>query len=673
MDGWITIGTKLDSKELEKSLKNEENKLKRFEKEAEKLLNKKVKIEMDLQQIEASKVLLKEVTDEELKTAQTQEQVDAILKDEAIQAKILDESYKSTNKELGGINKKINDNAGMQEVTKQNIEEITQKMQNLKNVSKFKGTIDNIGTSIQNVTKKVVRWGLAVFGVRSAYMIVRQAMSTLSQYDEQLAADIQYIRFAIAMTLERFIKPLVEWIFKLLQYVNYLTMAWFKLNLFEKATVSAFNKSNKSAEKLKKTLAGFDEMNILSDNNSNSSDIGGIPSQDLSNMQNFKAPKWLEWIKDHGEEIKNIIIGIAAALALIKFADLLTWGAELTGILGGLMQIGIIVIGVELLYTALTGRELISDIKEIIKGLEDLKKIREDSSKQSKSTKKNTKELIKTYKEAEKTVGVTKEQTKNYVDTLLNGVETNDSLVKSLEKQKSWLGVLNGDNQKINKTQKTYNETIKEQLDELKRLYDNGQLNTEQTKKYKEMLEKQIYTVENSNTSLSKNSEEYKENTKKVKELKDELERITGKKYEIKSYLIEPRIDPVQRVINELMKGFGIPVEFIVGKIGSSGGGYSSGGGRHGATGLMYYPKLAVGGIINKPGTGVPYRNSIIGERGMEAVVPLTDSQQMALLGEAIGKYITVNATIVNSMNGRVLNRELQKIQNQTSFAMNGR
>ena len=45
----------------------------------------------------------------------------------------------------------------------------------------------------------------------------------------------------------------------------------------------------------------------------------------------------------------------------------------------------------------------------------------------------------------------------------------------------------------------------------------------------------------------------------------------------------------------------------------------------------------------------------------------------MALLGEAIGKYITVNATIVNSMNGRVLNRELQKIQNQSSFATNGR
>ena len=37
---------------------------------------------------------------------------------------------------------------------------------------------------------------------------------------------------------------------------------------------------------------------------------------------------------------------------------------------------------------------------------------------------------------------------------------------------------------------------------------------------------------------------------------------------------------------------------------------------------------------------------AIAGESGREGVIPLTDSQQMALLGEAIGKYININATI---------------------------
>ena len=55
----------------------------------------------------------------------------------------------------------------------------------------------------------------------------------------------------------------------------------------------------------------------------------------------------------------------------------------------------------------------------------------------------------------------------------------------------------------------------------------------------------------------------------------------------------------------------------------------------------------------------------------MEGVIPLTDSQQMALLGEAIGKYITVNLTNVNQMNGRVISRELKTIENESVFASN--
>lgn len=81
--------------------------------------------------------------------------------------------------------------------------------------------------------------------------------------------------------------------------------------------------------------------------------------------------------------------------------------------------------------------------------------------------------------------------------------------------------------------------------------------------------------------------------------------------------------------------------------------------------------KMAKGGIVNLPSRGVPLGNAIAGERGMEGVIPLTDSQQMALLGEAIGKYITINANITNTMNGRVLSRELQKIQNEEAFGSN--
>ena len=92
---------------------------------------------------------------------------------------------------------------------------------------------------------------------------------------------------------------------------------------------------------------------------------------------------------------------------------------------------------------------------------------------------------------------------------------------------------------------------------------------------------------------------------------------------------------------------------------------------RGNAKGAIYYPpKLAVGGIINQPGRGVPL--AMGGERGAEGVIPLTDAQQMQKLGEAIGRYITVNASITNTMNGRVISRELKQIENEENFAFNG-
>ena len=89
--------------------------------------------------------------------------------------------------------------------------------------------------------------------------------------------------------------------------------------------------------------------------------------------------------------------------------------------------------------------------------------------------------------------------------------------------------------------------------------------------------------------------------------------------------------------------------------------------------GIIYpnLPRLASGGIINMPGRGVPLARARGGENGAEGVIPLTDSQQMMLLGEAIGKYVTINANIINSMNGRVISRELQRVQNDSDFAYN--
>ena len=82
-------------------------------------------------------------------------------------------------------------------------------------------------------------------------------------------------------------------------------------------------------------------------------------------------------------------------------------------------------------------------------------------------------------------------------------------------------------------------------------------------------------------------------------------------------------------------------------------------------------PRLAKGGIINMPGRGVPIGNAIVGEKGQEGVIQLTDSQQMELLGQAIGKYININANIPIYVGNRQIAREMKKINAEDNFAFN--
>ena len=106
------------------------------------------------------------------------------------------------------------------------------------------------------------------------------------------------------------------------------------------------------------------------------------------------------------------------------------------------------------------------------------------------------------------------------------------------------------------------------------------------------------------------------------------------------------------------------------------GTGYAKGGITYGyAKGGIAYPRLqyfANGGIINQPGRGVPLTQAIGGEKGQEGILPLTDSQQMDLLGQAIARHMNINLTNINQMNGRTISRELKKIKAQQDFATNG-
>lgn len=78
-------------------------------------------------------------------------------------------------------------------------------------------------------------------------------------------------------------------------------------------------------------------------------------------------------------------------------------------------------------------------------------------------------------------------------------------------------------------------------------------------------------------------------------------------------------------------------------------------------------PKLALGGIVNRPGRGVP---AIIGEAGAEAVLPLENNTEwMDILADKISGG---NITIPITLDGKRIATYVVDIQKKKAFAMNG-
>ncbi len=232
------------------------------------------------------------------------------------------------------------------------LDNLNQKQANLNktDLSNIQKNIDDIGNGISKAVSKVGKWALAVFAVEGACSLVRNAMGTLSQYNEKIATDIEYIQFALASMLQPIIERLIGLVVKLLQYINYIAQAWFGVNLFANASASSFDKARgstkkmaKDAKEMNKSLAsGIDEITNLdmqnnSDNSNGDSGIGGIksPSFDLSGLDG-EVPEWLEWIVKNKDLILSVMAGVAAGL--------LAWKLGLSGLKS--LGIGVAVAGV---------------------------------------------------------------------------------------------------------------------------------------------------------------------------------------------------------------------------------------------------------------------------------------------------------------------------------------
>lgn len=474
---------------------------------------------------------------------------------------------------------------------------------NKTDLSGVQKSIENVGKSTSKVITKMGKWALGIFAIESAYGFVRQAMASVSEYNEQISSDVEYIRFAMASMLQPVIEGLISLAYKLLTYVNYIAKAWFGVDLFANASANAMNKSAKSAEKMKKSLAGFDEMNVLNDNGSTGVMGAVAPSFDLASPEDAQIPSWIQWIANNKDIVIAGLMGISGALIAVHLGLTLIQGLGIGIILAGIVTLiqGIVDFIKDPSWTNFL--TILQGIALVVSGIA---------------------VLLGGWIVALASLGVA---IVSYV------IKNWDKVKEILSEVGSWV----------------YDNIIKPVGDFFVGLWD-GIVNGVKTA---------VQWVKGAFSSV-------------VSFFSNLIQKILGLFKNIGIKTANVIGGAFKTVINGVLKAIENILNFPIKSINKLIDVINAVPGINISTLPTFkLPRLAKGGIINQPGRGIPVGSAIGGERGQEGVIPLTDSQQMQLLGEAIGKYINLNATIPIYMGNRQIAREIKKINAQNDFAFN--
>lgn len=558
---------------------------------------------------------------------------------------------------------------------------------------------------VKSITKDVKKLALGIIGAAGGYRIIRKATQAYLETDEHTTKQMEANWIAIGTFMENTIKYVSTLMKKLVTSILYFASVLTGVNYIEKANAAILKKQEKATKDLtnanNKLTASFDEMEILGDTSSsanmpeidtavlfNINDISERTREIIEKIGNALKPVYetLKSIVDYCTSHPDVIALMLGGLGLTKLlASIIgkvgaasgvgaTGLAGVLSLLGYIAGIGAITISIAVIYS--TVKEAQQETQTLIDKLDKLRIAREKLNEKRKET------IL--------SGSATEEDVQRFIDQIKtenDEIHKNTLQIAYNRQQMGWwdeiIYNLSGEWASDTKQIENNYEALKENIDTWGLMYEQGLLNDRQMRdyitqlyNYQEYLEATTEETKKHTGELTYNKDKLKDAEIELEKTKDKLKQLTGSSQDNRLEMKRAQ-DEVQRYNNELKKvKSDIKTKFDVDTSGakkSLNNLFSGLSAKLSAILGINFPtiKLAKGGIVNNPGRGVSLGSNVIaGEAGPEAVLPLNE-ETMSMLARLIADKMIINLTNVNQMNGRVISREMQRIQNEDNFAFN--
>jgi|GEM_PF-1849634 len=197
----------------------------------------------------------------------------------------------------------------------------------------FNAAVDgakSLGSSMKSAIKTMTKYTLAIFGARSGFYAVKNAIRQVLSDNEKLNNTVTAMKGAFANALAPVIERVVYWLKYAFAYLNLFVKVLTGVDMAAQYNAKAINKQTEATKKNAKAtkeanaqLAAFDEKNVLTSNNQSPTDTGAENSAallDLPDVSGGKFEQICETIKAHLNELEMMLAVALLATGFILLA-----------------------------------------------------------------------------------------------------------------------------------------------------------------------------------------------------------------------------------------------------------------------------------------------------------------------------------------------------------------